>query len=328
VYDEDFKDSAVDYNKIEDGHCLKVTCHNGNCAIYQTLNYNGSITERLAGQTTYKVISLNATLIRPYVRVFSGTTSLVFAYVGSNFVNDGKRYCMSWTLPDNYMQLLDGQTITSIEYGVFIQGATDETVFEINHLLLTFSENLLPVYSWTNISTRDLISQINLAPEGVKIQGDKIDIYGLTTFHNSDGTGGTTIDGATITAGDMYWYKGETNEAHLTSGRQLIGGTWYYGVVVTGNLFAVKADSGATAFTVNYTVSTSNIGQIWCEPSFAQLTYGEHSIRADSSGASITASRHGVSVSDSALQVATDGLIGLQSVEWVSMNGRYVLAKA
>ena len=331
VYDEEFKPQAgqVDYNHIEDGHCLKITTTGtGNGYIVQKLNYNGTIEQKLAGLVTYRLITKNATTVQPFIHIFSGTTTLLYIFVGATFLDDGKMHNVRFILSDDNMRALEGQTITKIEYGVFIAGITDTTVFEVNHLMLTFADSMIPFFSWTKNASKDIISQINITPDGILISGSKIDIYGLTTFHNSDGTGGTTIDGATITAGDMYWYKGETNEAHLTSGRQLIGGTWYYGVVVTGNLFAVKADSGATAFTVNYTVSTSNIGQIWCEPSFAQLTYGEHSIRADSSGASITASRHGVSVSDSALQVATDGLIGLQSVEWVSMNGRYVLAKA
>lgn len=51
---------------------------------------------------------------------------------------------------------------------------------------------------YTDLASNNLISQINIAPEGIKIQGEKVDIYGVTTFHNSDGTGGTTITGSTI----------------------------------------------------------------------------------------------------------------------------------
>lgn len=56
---------------------------------------------------------------------------------------------------------------------------------------------------FTDLPKNNLISQINIEPSGIKIQGEKVDIYGLTTFHSSDGTGGTTIDGATLTAGTI-----------------------------------------------------------------------------------------------------------------------------
>ena len=79
----------------------------------------------------------------------------------------------------------------------------DTISYEINNtcLLILDSTAEVPAFgTWTNIAQNNLISQINVAPEGIKIQGEKIDIYGLTTFHNADGTGGTTIDGSTLTA--------------------------------------------------------------------------------------------------------------------------------
>lgn len=79
----------------------------------------------------------------------------------------------------------------------------DVISYEINNLCLLILDStaeLPPFGTWTNIAQNNLISQINVAPEGIKIQGEKIDIYGLTTFHNADGTGGTTIDGSTLTA--------------------------------------------------------------------------------------------------------------------------------
>jgi hypothetical protein len=89
-----------------------------------------------------------------------------------------------------------------------------------------------------------LISQINVAPEGIKIKGDKIDIYGLTTFHNPDGTGGTTINGATVTVGDMYWHKGTANEALLHGSTITYGSNTYEGVELTAKAINLYSPSG------------------------------------------------------------------------------------
>lgn len=71
-------------------------------------------------------------------------------------------------------------------------------------LIIVDAGTTTPGYGfYTDLPKNNLVSQINIEPSGVKIRGDKIDIYGLTTFHNSDGTGGTTIDGADFTAGNI-----------------------------------------------------------------------------------------------------------------------------
>jgi len=66
-------------------------------------------------------------------------------------------------------------------------------------LLIEDADTAEPPYGlWCEQGTANLISQINVAPDGIKIQGERVDIYGVTTFHNADGTGGTTIDGSTL----------------------------------------------------------------------------------------------------------------------------------
>lgn len=97
---------------------------------------------------------------------------------------------------------------------------------------------------FTDLPKNNLISQINIAPEGIKIQGSKIDIYGLTTFHNSDGTGGTTINGATVTAGDMYWHKDTANEALLHGSTITYGSNTYEGVELTAKAINLYSPSG------------------------------------------------------------------------------------
>ena len=266
VYDEYFKGDVGDITGLENGYCLKVTpTSSGNQMIYQEINYTGEISQKLTGQITYRVLNAEGANLQPFLRVYSGSTSVLYIFVASRFTLDGRVHNMRWILADSTLEQLAGVEVTKIQYGVFIQNPTLSTQFEINHLLLTFSESVLPFYAWTNYANKDLISQINVQPDGVKIMGSKIDIYGLTTFHNSDGTGGTTIDGATLTAGtingtaingvtitgseidsgDMYWFKGTANEAKMTGEANIVfDGASYSGVMLSGSLVHINAKNG------------------------------------------------------------------------------------
>lgn len=262
--------SAYDYNGIENGNYLKlttgeVTAYTG-ARVYQTINYNGTISEKLQGQVTYKVYSLGTATARLYLRAYEGDTAVLFTYVDGWFSASDKAQCVRWVLSDTGFAQLQGRQISRIEYGVWISSSSSDTVaIGLNHFLLTFGNTLLPWFSWTNYASKNLIAQINVSPSGVKIQGEKVDIYGLTTFHNSDGTGGTTVDGATITAGtingtkingavidgseidsgDMYWYKGTTNEARITKSANInFDGSTYKGVSLEGSLVHIDTKDG------------------------------------------------------------------------------------
>ena len=230
VYDEYFKGDAGDIMGLENGYCLKVTpLQTGNQVIYQEINYTGEISKKLTGQITYRVLNADGAHLQPFLRVYSGNTAVIYIFVASRFTSDGRVHNMRWIIADSTLAQLAGVEVTRIQYGVFIGSPTLSTQFEINHLLMTFGDSVLPFYAWTNYASKDLISQINVQPEGVKIRGSKVDIYGLTTFHNSDGTGGTTIDGATLTAGTiigatinstkkMVWNYSGTDESGEYSG--------------------------------------------------------------------------------------------------------------
>lgn len=242
VYDENFQGGHSDLNKIENGYCLKITpTVNGACSFYQEINYSGTISEKLTGQITYRVLNTGGASFRPFIRVYSGSTSVIYTFVGANFLTDGKIYNQRWIIADSTFEQLSGVEITRIQYGVYISNGTTESQVEVNHFLLSFGNSVLPFWAWTNYASKDLISQINISPSGVKIQGNKVDIYGLTTFHNGDGTGGTTIDGATITAGDMYWYKDTSNEATLNGAEITLGGNTYSGVKLEASALLFKS---------------------------------------------------------------------------------------
>lgn len=77
-------------------------------------------------------------------------------------------------------------------------GEKNPSVYEINNILVVIGQNQPASEAWTNKPDNDLISRINLAPSGIKIEGEKVDIKGITTYSsNSDGT--TVIDGGKVT---------------------------------------------------------------------------------------------------------------------------------
>lgn len=85
----------------------------------------------------------------------------------------------------------------------FSGSAGEAIIGEICMIMIDPDDDMPSAGFYTDLPKNNLVSQINLSPSGVQIRGEKVDIYGLTTFHDPDGTGGTTIDGATITAGNI-----------------------------------------------------------------------------------------------------------------------------
>ena len=199
--DNTWSGAPLDYNNIEDGHYLHLTttANSDQASFYQIINYNGVLNERLQGQITYKLYNADNVDAKLYLRIHDEDTQLFYGYVTTTLTSTD-RACYRWRLSDSVFSRLKDKHLTTIEYGIFITKPTQTVEIGVNHFLLVFGETLLPWFSWTNYASKDLISQINVAPSGVKIQGEKVDIYGVTTFHNTDGTGGTTIDGATIQA--------------------------------------------------------------------------------------------------------------------------------
>lgn len=126
---------------------------------------------------------------------------------------------------------------------------------------------------YTDLPKNDLISQINIAPSGVTIQGEKIDIKGITTFSSSS-SGTTVIDGGTVNvtnlnasnittgtlsgnyisggvingieidSGDMYWYKGTSNEASIRGMNITYGSTTYKGVRLQSDAVYLRSQNG------------------------------------------------------------------------------------
>lgn len=208
IYDEHFVGTINDYNKIENGYCLKLTVEKIDSStiarFYQEINYDDIWAGVLQLQMTYKMATWDgSSRVACFVQLYDEDgQQLNYTVLGYTTVSD--------LAVHNYRSVFDvasmqGKKVGKARFGVYLDNISGTNVLEVNHILATFTETAtrLPFYAWTNYASKDLISQINISPEGVKIRGSKVDIYGLTTFHNSDGTGGTTIDGATITAGTI-----------------------------------------------------------------------------------------------------------------------------
>ena len=202
TYDENFIGSSSDYNKIENGNCLRITLDDstGYAYFYQELNIDSPITENLQVQFTARVITQSENQrIRVWVRALDASGVEIVSQTSGRINFSQTTGCGRVTF-NTLKTALAGVTVAKLRIGAYIDNLTTTSVLEVNHFLATFTSatELLPFYSWTNYASKDVISQINIQPSGVKIQGEKIDIWGVTTIHNTDGTGETVLTGSTI----------------------------------------------------------------------------------------------------------------------------------
>lgn len=203
AHDDDWTHDQLDYNYVENGDYLELTVASGssNASFYQNVPYDGRVTEYIQGQMSYKFFSNESNArAQMFLRLYEGESTTVFyIYVGGWLISDSEWHCVRWKLDATNFAALEGKTITKIQAGVYFADATGGAVLGINHVLLTYdSGSVLPFYSWTDYRVKDLLTQVNLSPSGVEIRGEKVDIWGVTTIHNSDGSGETVLTGSTI----------------------------------------------------------------------------------------------------------------------------------
>lgn len=245
------------------GKALKITTEaNKFCYLKQTININKIVDKDFWFMLSVRRDSADTPQFTTSIRIKDADGNSLGWYrgdfnVGAGYVNSARQIYLK-----SHFEEIE---ISTIE--VFIQSLstyTDPSIYYVNNCYATFSDTAPTWWTWTDIPKNNLISQINIAPDGIKIQGSKVDIYGLTTFHNSDGTGGTTIDGATLTAGtingtaingvtitgseidsgDMYWYKGTANQALLHGTNITYSGSTYTGVELTSKATNLYSPSG------------------------------------------------------------------------------------
>lgn len=345
-YDETFKGSSLDYNKIENGNCLTVSIHRHSDSvhwgyIWQEINYNGILDEAIQTQFTGRVTTWDGNAkFTMALRIWDDSgTSLYFqncAFVTTSSVQNHTLFNFrnKWT---NFLDDVADKTIGKIGIYIYVTGMTGENVIEVNHIFATFnSGDYLPWYSWTNYASKDLVSQINIAPSGVTIKGEKIDIKGMTTF-SSDSDGTTTIDGGTVNltnlnasnittgilsgnyirggvidgieidSGDMYWYKGTANQASLLATSIGYEGTTYRGVELSSSAII-------ELYSPHLWLET-NGAWIWMDTSSGALSYrGGGAVYCDSSGLTLTTNDYGGTT------------MKAHHVVWRTVNGVWVLA--
>lgn len=101
----------------------------------------------------------------------------------------------------------------------------------------------------------ELISLINISPETIKIEANRIEISGVITANDLEGEGTTTINGANIKTGRIesengdWWLDLETGEVHMSKG--IFAGEIHWG---TDN-YIEQTRSGYTAISAKNSVS-------------------------------------------------------------------------
>lgn len=82
---------------------------------------------------------------------------------------------------------------------IYFYNNADAYDIEIGGIMMVDADLGQPgLYAWSDIGTNDVVSMINLTPDTVKIQAEKIDLLGVTTIRDSSGGGYTKITGSTI----------------------------------------------------------------------------------------------------------------------------------
>ncbi len=106
--------------------------------------------------------------------------------------------------------------------------------------MLVEADTTLDPELWTNNCGSDVVAQINASTYGVKIKGERIDLTGLVTITDLQGSGKTVINADNLTTGTI---RGLTIEAarhlHFGGDDAYINFDWYTGaytgVLISGN---------------------------------------------------------------------------------------------
>lgn len=98
----------------------------------------------------------------------------------------------------------------------FSGSAGEAIIGEICMIMIDPDDDMPSAGFYTDLPKNNLVSQINLSPSGVQIRGEKVDIWGVTTIHNTDGTGETVLTGSTIRSATIETGTLKGSSASLT----------------------------------------------------------------------------------------------------------------
>ena len=122
-----------------------------------------------------------------------GTWSTLYTWSISTTI--GVQRKLAWYRPTQSTVVTAIQILPCFSYTGYSGGATFGDVCAI---LIDADATYPSAGFYTDLPKNNLVSQINLSPSGVQIRGEKVDIWGVTTIHNTDGTGSTVLTGSTI----------------------------------------------------------------------------------------------------------------------------------
>lgn len=160
-----------------DGHALKITkTGTVDDPVLQDVNYDANINGKyvnlyLSGKIVDAGAQGNRLTIAFFIRYEDGTSS--YTTVQSSELTVGKYYKFHF-----YKQIIENKKVTLIAPRVFYASPGNTQTVEINNVMMFVADEKTPAPfgTWTDKNNNDLISQINLAPEGVKISGSKVEI--------------------------------------------------------------------------------------------------------------------------------------------------------
>jgi len=200
-----FYDSNFVVSGKEDGHCMKLSVDGTetSATFHQQLLYSGTISEMVQLLMSYRFVTYDGTAtLKLAVRVVDDTDTEIYFTKSSALEIDagGDVQFARVKFGSDFITAVTNHTIKQLSFYICLDGITGTNVFEINHCFMTFeTEGNLPLGTWTNISTRDLISQINLAPTGLRINANKITV----DTSSLDLTFGSAQSSVTIKATDQ-----------------------------------------------------------------------------------------------------------------------------
>lgn len=83
------------------------------------------------------------------------------------------------------------------------ESGSSDIYFRIDRVFFTDGFPYPDKNLWNDLASNNLLSSINLSPEGIKINADKLDITGFVTFNDLSNSGSTIINGDNIKTGTL-----------------------------------------------------------------------------------------------------------------------------
>ena len=225
-----------------DGHALKITkSGTTDDPVFQDVNYDANINGKYVNlYLSAKILDAGTqgTNLRVgfYVKFEDGTYKYP-AYTTSLTIGKYARCRFAY-------QVTEDQKVVQIAPRIFVAEVAKTQTVEINNVMLFVSTDKLPAPfgTWTDKNNNDLISQINLAPEGVKISGSKVNIEAPEFMFGKDPS---TVTMKTNTSSTGVSFEGSGTIDFKTKGRY--------------TAINLNADSGASGSQISmYNSGTQN----------------------------------------------------------------------